>query len=251
MDGAETGGRCAGCGADLLSVMGPRTSATLCVHCRLLPQTAEDLETMLESSRRRLLSAMWVLRLIEAQMQQEMLLRLMQASLTQEALEGSVKKSENDRAAAEYARNMLHQLKQIPCHHTALRGEQCAVCMDDFDDAAAAENRRPDDAYLQLPCSHTFHRACLSDWLLKSLTCPTCRQEVRVVQVPSPEELASLSRTELLRSLAFYHSDDAEEAYADDESASQEELSLQLHNMMQSKQRAMEEQQPTIIGALR
>jgi len=46
----------------------------------------------------------------------------------------------------------------------------CSICLCDLAD---------DDGkgILRLPCSHTFHEPCISDWLDKSMQCPVCRSE--------------------------------------------------------------------------
>ena len=34
------------------------------------------------------------------------------------------------------------------------------------------------DEARQLPCGHTFHRACVDDWLLKRRKCPLCNLNI-------------------------------------------------------------------------
>ena len=46
---------------------------------------------------------------------------------------------------------------------------RCAICMMDF---TAGETIR------FLPCMHFYHIQCVDDWLMRSLTCPTCMQRV-------------------------------------------------------------------------
>eukprot|EP00042_Codosiga_hollandica_P019261 m.59048 g.59048 ORF g.59048 m.59048 type:complete len:86 (+) comp49212_c0_seq1:457-714(+) len=46
----------------------------------------------------------------------------------------------------------------------------CAVCKDHFE---LAEN------VLSLQCNHIFHEPCITPWLERHATCPTCRASVR------------------------------------------------------------------------
>ncbi|XP_062619206.1 E3 ubiquitin-protein ligase TRAIP-like [Saccostrea cucullata] len=48
---------------------------------------------------------------------------------------------------------------------------QCSICSELFviDQSVAIA---------AVPCGHTFHRGCLSTWLQKSNTCPSCRSRV-------------------------------------------------------------------------
>mmetsp|Transcript_35326 Transcript_35326/g.94074 ORF Transcript_35326/g.94074 Transcript_35326/m.94074 type:complete len:150 (+) Transcript_35326:81-530(+) len=50
-----------------------------------------------------------------------------------------------------------------------LDGERCSVCLADYE----AEH-----SVVILPCAHTFHRACVSRWLLERRpACPLCHVE--------------------------------------------------------------------------
>uniref|UniRef100_A0A1J3IQ58 RING-type E3 ubiquitin transferase n=1 Tax=Noccaea caerulescens TaxID=107243 RepID=A0A1J3IQ58_NOCCA len=46
---------------------------------------------------------------------------------------------------------------------------QCAVCMDDFEDGIEAK---------QMPCKHVYHHDCLLPWLQLHNSCPVCRHEL-------------------------------------------------------------------------
>ncbi|KAL5106845.1 hypothetical protein TcWFU_005341 [Taenia crassiceps] len=49
---------------------------------------------------------------------------------------------------------------------------ECVICMCEYEVG---------DELRKMPmCSHIFHRACIDDWLTRSLTCPSCQQEIPV-----------------------------------------------------------------------
>ncbi|KAK1629270.1 hypothetical protein QYE76_003585 [Lolium multiflorum] len=50
------------------------------------------------------------------------------------------------------------------------REQGCAVCLEDFV-TGGGELRT-------MPCSHSFHRRCIFDWLLVNRRCPMCRFEL-------------------------------------------------------------------------
>ncbi|KAJ6882539.1 hypothetical protein NC651_028966 [Populus alba x Populus x berolinensis] len=45
----------------------------------------------------------------------------------------------------------------------------CAVCMEEFESGVEAA---------RTPCSHVYHRHCITKWLQESNTCPLCRREL-------------------------------------------------------------------------
>ncbi|XP_038979420.1 E3 ubiquitin-protein ligase CIP8-like [Phoenix dactylifera] len=47
-----------------------------------------------------------------------------------------------------------------------VREEECVICLEDFDAGAEVS---------MTPCSHSFHRRCITQWLEKSHLCPICR----------------------------------------------------------------------------
>lgn len=46
---------------------------------------------------------------------------------------------------------------------------ECVICMIEF---------QVNDTIRYLPCMHTYHVHCIDDWLMRSLTCPTCMEPV-------------------------------------------------------------------------
>ncbi|KAF8664705.1 hypothetical protein HU200_054422 [Digitaria exilis] len=49
----------------------------------------------------------------------------------------------------------------------ATEAPACAICLEDLEFG---------DRLSVMPCSHTFHVACLAQWLAISLLCPCCRR---------------------------------------------------------------------------
>uniref|UniRef100_A0A183SPH6 RING-type domain-containing protein n=1 Tax=Schistocephalus solidus TaxID=70667 RepID=A0A183SPH6_SCHSO len=58
------------------------------------------------------------------------------------------------------SRIVLHLI----CSLFVLSHSRCVICMCDYELG---------DELRCLPCMHTFHRACIDDWLMRSLTCPS------------------------------------------------------------------------------
>jgi hypothetical protein len=46
----------------------------------------------------------------------------------------------------------------------------CSICLADYQEAEVLK---------VLPCGHLHHKACISEWLRISATCPLCKAEVR------------------------------------------------------------------------
>lgn len=46
---------------------------------------------------------------------------------------------------------------------------ECVICMYDF---------QIGDRIRYLPCLHVYHDVCIDDWLMRSLTCPSCLEPV-------------------------------------------------------------------------
>ncbi|KAH8338721.1 hypothetical protein KR074_007269 [Drosophila pseudoananassae] len=46
---------------------------------------------------------------------------------------------------------------------------ECVICMAEFNVGEAVR---------YLPCMHIYHVNCIDDWLLRSLTCPSCLEPV-------------------------------------------------------------------------
>lgn len=49
------------------------------------------------------------------------------------------------------------------------KARECVICMIEF---------CVGDSIRYLPCMHTYHVTCIDDWLMRSLTCPSCMEPV-------------------------------------------------------------------------
>ncbi len=45
----------------------------------------------------------------------------------------------------------------------------CCICLCDYQDG---------ELILELPCGHCYHKACVVQWLVKSVRCPVCKADV-------------------------------------------------------------------------
>jgi DNA-directed RNA polymerase subunit RPC12/RpoP len=129
---------------------------------------------------RRLLNASIMLRLLEAQLREELdsLQMAYSASLAQEA----AKVKGLSPMMAKKLRRPTADVDMIcsqPC---------CPICNDDF---------IVDVECLQMPCSHIFHEACVYPWLEGKRTCPICRYELNDA-CSTLEELQRYSKEELV-----------------------------------------------------
>ncbi|GMI74751.1 BCA2 zinc finger ATL 8 [Hibiscus trionum] len=58
---------------------------------------------------------------------------------------------------------------KITKDHLNSKSNQCAVCMDDFEEGIQAK---------QMPCKHLYHKDCILPWLELHNSCPVCRHEL-------------------------------------------------------------------------
>lgn len=58
------------------------------------------------------------------------------------------------------------------------KARECVICMGEF---------AVGDAVRYLPCMHTYHMMCIDDWLMRSLTCPSCMEPVDAALLTSYE----------------------------------------------------------------
>ncbi|TDG40016.1 hypothetical protein AWZ03_013562 [Drosophila navojoa] len=58
------------------------------------------------------------------------------------------------------------------------KARECVICMVEF---------CVDEAVRYLPCMHIYHVHCIDDWLIRSLTCPSCLEPVDAALLTSYE----------------------------------------------------------------
>jgi hypothetical protein len=59
-----------------------------------------------------------------------------------------------------------HRLKSLSADDEA----NCSICMGEYS---------LEDEVYALSCNHTYHTTCFQDWLVRKITCPTCRASIR------------------------------------------------------------------------
>merc|ERR1712083_94580 len=67
----------------------------------------------------------------------------------------------------------IRQLPRWECtdrSRLSAENESCVICFEDFVVGAKM---------LTLPCAHSFHAACVCEWLNKHTSCPSCQMDVR------------------------------------------------------------------------
>lgn len=65
---------------------------------------------------------------------------------------------------------------------------ECIICMCDYEEG---------DELRYLPCLHTYHRTCIDDWLMRSLTCPSCLAELHPTSPVSYSSRSSTARSRM------------------------------------------------------
>ena len=85
----------------------------------------------------------------------------------------TVSQAEADAAAAPstVATSFLDSTCPTLHYRKAMGDTKCSICLCDF---------KPNRRVRRLPCGHLFCAVCISKWLVnESVTCPTCRRDVR------------------------------------------------------------------------
>ena len=141
-----------------------------------------------EDQNRRLANAAIMLRLLEAQLRDELdNLQMLQAQ-----------RDQNEKKIKPLTNIMKRKLREIPLSLDQICSQpSCPICSEDF---------VVDEISLCLPCSHLFHKDCVMQWLESKRTCPICRYEM-TNSVSTIEELERLSFKELVSLLEEIYSE--------------------------------------------
>lgn len=67
---------------------------------------------------------------------------------------------------------------------------QCVVCLNYVPEDSISSPKR---FLKKLPCGHVFHVRCINQWLVKHISCPTCRQMV-YLPCPAPADQTFMAR---------------------------------------------------------
>ena len=75
----------------------------------------------------------------------------------------------------------------------SVQGSTCSICQDGIISTDTCRSLNP--------CGHVYHKACIDQWFLRSVFCPTCRHDIRTTQSPrlssAPAPSPSPANTEL------------------------------------------------------
>jgi len=61
------------------------------------------------------------------------------------------------------------KIESLEKRHAEGGEDKCPVCFSDYE---------KDEELTVLPCSHTFHTGCVTEWLKRHNSCPCCRQAI-------------------------------------------------------------------------
>lgn len=64
------------------------------------------------------------------------------------------------------------EISELPTYtfHPSQHGsEKCSVCLSDLQEG---------DQVMKLPCFHTYHKDCISEWLVRKAECPVCKTPI-------------------------------------------------------------------------
>jgi hypothetical protein len=138
-----------------------------------------------EEQARRLANAAIMLRILEAQLRDEL-----------ESLQVAFSNGRGDRGGSQkpkaLSQIMLDKMRNVkPSVDMICSLPSCPICSEDFDESVEVT---------QLPCSHFFHKNCVFQWFEMKHTCPICRSEQND-NIPTVEELLRYTETELITKL--------------------------------------------------
>lgn len=183
-----------------------------------------------EEQSRRLLNASIMLRMLEAQLQEE----LAQLQLAYTA-------AQNEAAGKQkiLSETMKAKLRR-PCTNVDMICSQpsCPVCSEDFVVEIEA---------LQMPCSHIFHEICVMPWLESKKTCPICRYELNDT-VSTIEELERFTDIELSSRIVSIENGSIAAPDSNIGTKSKRDLAIHLHKLLVERDEIQKKERATAIA---
>jgi len=88
-------------------------------------------------------------------------------------IEEFLRNDPNRHGAPPASQEAVNKLKETKYCEGACQTKECTVCQEDYKD---------EESLLHLPCNHNFHKACVTEWLLRHNTCPICRKGLQEEQ---------------------------------------------------------------------
>lgn len=73
--------------------------------------------------------------------------------------------------------DLIGLLRQAPQPSLLYDEPLCSICLEAFPSTPLVKESNDS---LVLPCGHKFHEVCVSQWLVKATSCPTCRERLNV-----------------------------------------------------------------------
>ena len=84
----------------------------------------------------------------------------------------------------EYQLNKIREYLRKVKTNKKFVSESCVICLENFDNINNVSS---------LPCGHQFHTKCITEWMLKSKTCPLCKKEIKNLNISNENKSSNLN----------------------------------------------------------
>lgn len=86
---------------------------------------------------------------------------------------GSVRVGVKQNALSRIPTRILTRGAQSSNNKSSKLNEACCICMNDLLEAGEKQSQ-----IKNLPCGHSYHAACIKQWLFSHTSCPVCKADV-------------------------------------------------------------------------